>query len=55
MQNDNQAVHKVLSGYILENANLKIALEEQKILIADLQQQLKEATEEDELPKTNMA
>ena len=55
MQNDNQAVHKVLSGYILENANLKIALEEQKMLIADLQQQLKEATKEDGVSKTNVA
>ena len=55
MQNDNQAVHKVLSGYILENANLKIALEEQKMLIEDLKKQLEEATKEDDVSKTNMA
>lgn len=40
----NQAVHNVLSNYMLENANLKIALEEQKLLIEDLEKQLNEAT-----------
>lgn len=44
----NQAVHNVLSNYMLENANLKIALEEQKLLIEDLEKQLNEATNKPE-------
>lgn len=44
----NQAVHNVLSNYMLENANLKIALEEQKLLIEDLEKQLNETTNKPE-------
>lgn len=47
MQNNNQAIEKVLSNYIIENANLKIAVEEQKQLIEKLEQQLEEATKDD--------
>ena len=42
MQNNNQAIEKVLSNYIIENANLKIALEEQNILIKQLQDAISE-------------
>ena len=42
MQNNNQAIEKVLSSYIIENANLKIALEEQNILIKQLQDNISE-------------
>ena len=55
MGNDNQAIHNVLSNYVIENANLKIAIEEQKQLIMDLEKQLEEATKEDGVSKTNMA
>lgn len=47
MQNDNQAIHNVLSNYVIENANLKIAIEEQKQLIEKLEKQLEGATKDD--------
>lgn len=61
MQNNNQAIEKVLSNYIIENANLKIALEEQNILIKQLQdaiselEQVKEEGENDGVQQTSMA
>lgn len=61
MQNNNQAIEKVLSNYIIENANLKIALEEQNILIKQLQdaiselEQVKEEGENDGVQQASMA
>lgn len=51
---DNQAIHNVLSNYVIENANLKIALEEQKMLIKELENKLEGVTKND-LPKTDLA
>ena len=56
MEQNKQAVYNVLSQFVLENAELKIAIEEYLQLIktkeaeiVDLKKQLEEATGEDDL------
>lgn len=48
-----QSVNNVFMQYVIENANLKIAIEDYKQKVAELEKQLED--DSSGVPKTNMA
>lgn len=47
MSTTNTSIQKVLTEYVIENANLKIAIEELKTKIAQLESEKEESSEQE--------